>query len=417
MNKENDKPTVLVVDDSRSIRSYVKTLLREAGCRVLEAADGATCLKMIESDNPDVVLLDMEMPGMSGLEVVKIAAASPHLFSIILFTTSTSQEEVAAGLNLGADDYIAKPITEVELLARVHAAVRNVQQKRALSQARHETEAALAELTSAQQKLVEQETVSAVARLAAGAAHHINNPLGFLMSNISALERYVGSLLKHADALSAELRQASRQGDAIIAELERVHRFQQIRDDLPSLLQETRGGGQRIALIIQQMAQLELGLAGHATTDLDLVRLLKPLVEMLTVLAPPGTKVQWRAPDEVVMVRGSQVQLNTALVALLKNACEALGTAPGTISVTVDSHPHSAEITIVNDGSGIPAEDLPSLFEPFFTTKTPESHVGLGLTIAQRFIAAHGGHLSLASGAGGTRVKVRLPREGAMVVQ
>ena len=409
MAASQNKPVVLVVDDSAAIRCYVSSLLTEAGYQVQEAVDGESGLAALETTAPDAVLLDIEMPGMSGLEVLRSSSVQSRMFSIILFTTHSSREQIAAGLDLGADDYVIKPFQEIELLARIRAAVRSTRQKCALARAHRETEQSLTQLQKAQKKLVEQETVGAVARLAAGAAHYINNPLGFVMSNLSTLDRYAMALMRHADALSSALRLADP-GSEEVADLERANRMRQIRQDLPALLQETREGGQRIALIVQQMAQLELGLANQGVQELDLVSLLHPLVQMVTVLAPPETQVNWTQPEHEVRVQGSLSLLNTALVALLKNACEALGSTPGTISVSITAQPEFAEITISDSGIGIAQQDIPSLFDPFFTTKAPDSHVGLGLTIAQRFIAGHGGRILVSSDAVGTCVRIEIPR-------
>ena len=402
--------TILVVDDSASIRSYVSELLTQAGYQVLEAHNGCACLATLEATPPDVALLDVEMPGMSGLEVLQTIGLKPRLFSIILFTTQSTLQQIAAGLDLGADDYVVKPFQEIDLLARVRAAVRTARHMRALAEARQETDAALSRLKRAQRKLVEQEKVAAVARLAAGAAHHINNPLGFVMSNLSTLERYAGALLRYADDLARRLRELEPELQTAIDEMERTHRIRQIRKDLPYLLQETNDGGRRIALIVQQMALLELGLANQGMADLDLVTLLQPLVGILTDLAPPGTKVNWTHPEHGITIHGSLTLLNTALAALLKNACEALGREPGTISVAVILKAELAEIIIADSGAGVPDEHLDSLFDPFFTTKTPESHAGLGLTIAERFISGHGGRISITSDAAGTCVRIEIPR-------
>jgi two-component system NtrC family sensor kinase len=407
------QPIILVVDDSASIRGYVSEILTQAGYQVLEAQTGCACLAALEASPPDAVLLDVEMPEMSGLEVLRSIGLKPRLFSIIMFTTQSTLEQIAAGLDLGADDYVVKPFQAIDLLARISAAVRNARHKRALAEARQETEEALSQLQRAQRKLVEHEKVGAVARLAAGAAHHINNPLGFVMSNLSTLERYCAALFRYADDLALELRRLEPGLETSIGDLERTHRIRQIRKDLPCLLQETRDGGQRIALIVQQLAQLELGLANLGMANLDLVTLLQPLVGMLTALAPPGTKVNWTQPEYGITVHGSLTLLNTALVALLTNACEALGSEPGTISVAVVSTPELAEIIITDSGAGVPDEHLPSLFDPFFTTKTPDRHVGLGLTIAERFISGHGGRISISSDAAGTCVRIEIPRQPA----
>ncbi|OGU06591.1 MAG: histidine kinase [Geobacteraceae bacterium GWC2_58_44] len=411
MTELTRRASVLIADDSTSIRSYVSELLAGAGYGVEEVENGSACLARIEAPPPpEVVLLDVEMPGMSGVEVLQAIGLKPRLFSIILFTTQSSLEQIAAGLDLGADDYVIKPFREVDLLARIRAAVRNTRHKRALAKARQETEEALSRLQRTQGKLVEQEKITAVARLAAGAAHHINNPLGFLMSNLSTLDRYTGALLRYADDLARELRVLEPERETAIDDLQRTHRIRQIRKDLPDLLQETRDGGQRIALIVQQLAQLELGLSNHAMTELDLVLLLQPLVDMLVVLAPPGTKVAWSQPEHGIAIQGSLTLLNTALIALLKNACEALGEHPGSISVSVSCRPELAEIVISDSGAGISEQHLHSLFDPFFTTKTPDSHVGLGLTIAERFISGHGGRIAISSDLAGTCVKVEIPR-------
>lgn len=409
MTQFSDQPEILVVDDSAAIRGYVIALLSQAGYRVREAVDGAGALAALEASVPDVVLLDVEMPGLSGFDVLRTPALRNRMYSVILFTTLSSQEQIAAGLDLGADDYVIKPFQEADLLARIRAAVRNSRQKCALARAQQETEQTLAKLQKTQRKLVEHEKVGAVARLAAGAAHYINNPLGFVMSNLSTLERYATTLQMHAAALTELLRAADPSSGEAVAELERKHRLRQISLDLPALLQETREGGGRIALIVQQMAQLELGLANQGVQELELVTLMKPLVDMVTVLTPPGTEVRWSQPEHGIIVQGSLTLLNTALVALLKNACEALGSNPGTISVSVTSQPELAEITISDSGPGIPQEQISSLFDPFFTTKAPDSHVGLGLTIAQRFIAGHGGRILVSSDSAGTCVRIEIP--------
>ncbi|MBU5635243.1 response regulator [Geomonas sp. Red69] len=409
MNDFCEQPKILVVDDSAAIRCYVTSLLATAGYRVREAVDGAGALAALQAEQPDVVLLDVEMPGLSGLDVLRTPALHNRIYSVILFTTQSAQDQIALGLDLGADDYVIKPFHEVDLLARIRAAVRSTRQKGALARARQEMEQTLAKLQKTQRKLVEQEKVGAVARLAAGAAHYINNPLGFVMSNLSTLERYALALQTHAADLTELLRTADPDSEERIAELEKKHRLRQITLDLPALLQETREGGGRIALIVQQMAQLELGLANQGVQELELVGLMKPLVDMITVLAPPGTEVRWSQPEGPIFVEGSLTLLNTALVALLKNACEALGSVPGTISVSIGSQQELAEITISDSGPGIPQDQISSLFDPFFTTKSPDSHVGLGLTIAQRFIAGHGGRILVSSDTSGTCVRVEIP--------
>jgi two-component system, NtrC family, sensor kinase len=281
------RSAILIVDDSASSRCYLSELLNGANCQVREARDGHECLAALAASTPDVVLLDVEMPGKNGIEVLQEIGLTPRLFSIILLTTRSGKEQIAAGFDLGADDYIVKPFQDVDLLASIRAAVRTSRQMRALAEARQETETALARLKKLQYRLVEDEKIAAVARLAAGAAHHINNPLGFVMSNLATLNRYANSLLGFVGELTCELLLNAQQAEGAIRDMERAHRIVQIRKDLTPLLNETHEGTQRIALIVQQMAQLELGLAQQNMSELELVTLLQPLVGIVADLAPP----------------------------------------------------------------------------------------------------------------------------------
>lgn len=406
-------PAILVADDSAAVRHYLGELLTTDGCQVLEASDGNRCLEMIANAAPDVVLLDLEMPGKSGFEVLQEIGNLPRIFSIILCTASSSPEQVAEGFALGADDYIAKPFSEADLLARTRVAVRTARQKQALAKAHRETEEALDWLKLTQARLVDEEKVGAVARLAAGAAHHINNPLGFVMSNLSTLGRYTKALEGFTEQLAQEL--VLLVGEERVRELEKAHRVPQIRKDLPSLLQETKEGGLRIAFIVQQLSQLELGYFGQESAELDLADLLRPLVSMASDLAPPDSQVLFEHPPEPVLVWGSVSLLNAALLAILKNACEALDSLAGTVTVELITVLDRARILITDSGPGITEGSVDALFDPFFSTKSPESHAGLGLTIARGFIACQGGSIAVSATPRGTCVAVELPlkKEGA----
>ncbi len=144
-NAESDKtrPTVLIVDDSISIQKYVRELLEKAGFTTIIAENGRQGLDYINSKNPDVVLLDVEMPVMNGLEVLDALARDQRLYSIILFSHLSDTKNRIKGLDKGADDYIIKPIEPDELIARVRVAVRNMTIKRDLVKAKTDAETEL----------------------------------------------------------------------------------------------------------------------------------------------------------------------------------------------------------------------------------------------------------------------------------
>ena len=152
-------PLVLIVDDSRAVRIFVRELLKQVGYDVIEAEDGISGLKVIAASNPDVVLLDIEMPNKTGLEVLAELDASSRLFSVILFTTLSSLDAIVNGLERGADDYIVKPFQETELLARVAAAIRIAHNKRLLFEARITAERDAENLRKMQSELSYQKMI------------------------------------------------------------------------------------------------------------------------------------------------------------------------------------------------------------------------------------------------------------------
>ncbi len=153
---DKEKPNVLIVDDSQSIRKYVSELLDKAGFNISVAENGRMGLEHIRAKNPDVVLLDVEMPVMSGLEVLENLGHEQRLYTVILFSHLSDIKNRIKGLDKGADDYITKPIEPDELVARVKVAVRNMVQKRELLKAKVDAESALEQCRIAMRELNEQ---------------------------------------------------------------------------------------------------------------------------------------------------------------------------------------------------------------------------------------------------------------------
>jgi len=118
--------SVLVVDDDPTVSDVVRRYLEQAGCRVRLAADGGSGLAAVDAERPDLVVLDLMMPGMNGLEVCKLLRADARTgrVPIIMLTAKAAETDKIVGLEMGADDYITKPFSVRELLARVRAVLR-----------------------------------------------------------------------------------------------------------------------------------------------------------------------------------------------------------------------------------------------------------------------------------------------------
>jgi DNA-binding response OmpR family regulator len=116
-------PHVLVVDDEPTVREVVAGYLRRDGHTVSEAADGVTALQLLEADPPDLVVLDMMLPGVNGLDLLRHIRANGDI-PVIMLTARAEEADRVAGLELGADDYVVKPFSPRELAARVNGVLR-----------------------------------------------------------------------------------------------------------------------------------------------------------------------------------------------------------------------------------------------------------------------------------------------------
>ena len=124
MGSTDEQPFILIAEDEPNIASFAKMYLEAAGFRVEVAARGDTALEMIEADNPDLLLLDLNLPGVDGFEVTRRIRQNGGVMPILMLTARDDAVDKVVGLELGADDYVTKPFDPRELVARVRAVLR-----------------------------------------------------------------------------------------------------------------------------------------------------------------------------------------------------------------------------------------------------------------------------------------------------
>jgi len=268
-------------------------------------------------------------------------------------------------------------------------------------------------LEEAQNQLLQSEKMASIGQLAAGVAHEINNPIGFVNSNLGSLRRYVEALLslvaaygRHRDELPA---------DAELARLEKAADLDFIAEDLPALLQESEDGLSRVKKIVQDLKDFSrVDSADWQDADIN-----AGLESTLNVVM---NEVKYRADVErrlgsLPPVRCLAGQLNQVFMNLIVNAAHAMEGKRGLLTLSTGCEPRDgvdgAWVEVADNGKGMTPEVQRRIFEPFFTTKPVGQGTGLGLSLSFSIVKKHGGHIELQSEVGvGTRFKVWVPLGG-----
>jgi signal transduction histidine kinase len=247
---------------------------------------------------------------------------------------------------------------------------------------------------------VQRDRLESLGRLTAGIAHELNNPIGYISSNIHTLERYAGLITTLVNGVEDLLPESQREEwrNRLAAA-----RWDYLRTDLPALLSETRQGTEQLKHVVAELKSLcrHNASAEPVTVDacvhaalLVLTHALKRRVRVCLDLA---------APDHLPLVRAQVVQL---IINLVHNAVEAFGDRPpgnNAIRITTRVLADAVELTVEDNGPGVPVEDRQRIFEPFHTTKAQGT--GQGLAIIERIVHHHGGTIVCDSSAelGGAR--------------
>jgi DNA-binding response OmpR family regulator len=201
MNIEHpEKTRILIVDDMPTNLQVLSEAIRMVGWTTLIATDGETAIEQAEYAHPDLILLDVMMPGIDGFETCRRLKANPLIEAIpVIFMTALSDPlDKVKGLEIGAVDYITKPFQQEEVLARAKLHLKLYHLTQTLEQRVTERTAELSDsvrkLQQAQLRLVQSEKMSTLGQLVAGVAHEINNPVGFIAGNLNPAKTYIQDL-------------------------------------------------------------------------------------------------------------------------------------------------------------------------------------------------------------------------------
>ncbi len=425
---------ILIVDDSRSNLMLLRDILTNSGYFVMSADSGAQALGLLADEPPNLVLLDIEMPQMDGYEVcrrIKHNEAS-RLVPVIFLSSLQNANDKVKGFEAGAVDFVTKPFQEKELLARVetHLVLRYLQkdleiqnnklQQEIMERTRVELELkknkidlenAVLELKNAQSRILQQEKMASIGQLAAGVAHEINNPIGFIISNLSSLQKYMNKMVEF---ISSNMERVSNgQLPQCRDHLEQlsIHRkvlkLDYIIRDVGMLIAESNEGADRIRKIV-----LDLKTFSHLDGDEFKIADINAGLESTINIVYNELKYKAKLVKELGEIPQTVCnlgQLNQVFMNVLINAAQSMESL-GEIIIRTDCHEGRIMVSISDTGCGILPEKLDRIFEPFFTTKDVGKGTGLGLSIAYDIVKKHGGEIKVESQVGiGTTFKIIIP--------
>lgn len=268
------------------------------------------------------------------------------------------------------------------------------------------------QLVAARSRLLERERLASIGQLAAGVAHEINNPIGFVGSNLNTLAEYLDGFLAVVDAYTTTEALIARDPEAIAAvhAAKKANDLDFVRQDAAALIMESSDGILRVKRIVQDLKDFaRVDNIGWQPSDL-----LQGLESTLNLVAPElRQKAELRRELAVLPeIHCHPGQLNRVFMSLLMNAAQAIEER-GTITVRSGADSEVVWIEIEDDGCGIAPEDQPRVFDPFFTSKPVGQGTGLGLFLAWNIVHEHHGQIEINSRPGaGSRFRVVLPRVG-----
>jgi signal transduction histidine kinase len=266
-------------------------------------------------------------------------------------------------------------------------------------------------LSQAQDKLMQSEKLASIGQLAAGVAHEINNPIGYIFSNFGTLERYLADLFEMLAAYEeAEPALAGTPHADRLREVRERVELDYLKEDIPTLMHESREGITRVRKIVQDLKDFS---RVDVAQDWVWASLHQGIDSTLNIV---NNEIKYKADvvkeyGEIPDVECLPSELNQVFMNLLVNAAHAIQAERGTITIRSGTHGDDRVwVEVADNGCGIPKENIGRIFDPFFTTKPVGKGTGLGLSLSYGIVKKHRGDIEVHSEMGlGTRFRVVLP--------
>ena len=365
MSLENVKELILIIDDEEPIRDGCRQVLEKSGYAVITSENGPEGIRIAREERPSLVFVDLNLPGMSGLEVIGILLEDiPHIVLVVI-TGYASIVSAVESMKRGAYDYLPKPFSPDHLRAVT---------KRGLEHHKLTIEAKI--LRDTQEEMA-KDFITFV-------SHEMRSPLAVVQQSIESLKVLAG------DCLSDEANDIIRRCE------KRIRNLEDLVEHWLDIRQIEEG------TLIREKGILDLsGVVMRSIEDME------PLCEKRKIT------LEKDIPKDLPMITGDGESLVRVFVNIIGNATK-YTPAGGRIFVHAEYDDHYVSISISDSGRGIPKDKIPFIFEPFYRVKAKGEQLegsGLGLTFCKRIMDAHNAKITVSSEeGGGTTFMLRFPR-------
>jgi signal transduction histidine kinase len=396
---ERDEERILIVDDEEMLRSlFASTLGHRYPCATAASADEA--LARLAAETFALVISDVMMPGRNGIELLREIVPRFPETAVIMVSGVDRTQRVLDALRLGAYDYLIKPC-ELDVLEM--AVERALERRALLRSARHyktnlerrnaELKKSKAELERLQAQIVQSEKMASLGQLAAGVAHELNNPAGFIFGNMEILRECMEGLARLLAVYETiPLRSAAaEQIRAIKDEIDYEHTV----GDLSSIISDCRDGAERIRDVVQNLRTFSR-LDEAEFKKVDIHEGIESTIRLLSRYYTSGHISLHRDYADLPLVDCYAGQLNQVWMNLLVNAAQSVKEA-GEVRLTTRRQGEMVFVMISDTGCGIAPEHVSRIFDPFFTTKPVGEGTGLGLSVTYSIIERHNGSITVES--------------------
>jgi len=430
-----EEATILIVDDNHTNLKVLCNAISDSGWEILVATDGKSAIEQAEYAQPDLILLDVMMPGIDGYQTCQTLKKNALTEDIpIIFLTALSEKfDKVQGLLIGGVDYIIKPFQTEEVLARLHVHLKlrfltkqlelqNQQLEKRVEERTTELSQALNELKQSQLQMVEREKLSILGQLFASVAHELNNPLSFLTGNVDFLTSYLYDLINHVQLY----RQHYPNPVVDIVTNAKIIDLEHLLQDLPKVISSMNVG-------IERISDISASLRTFSRTDIShkiSVDIHEGINSTLVILQNRLEANNKRPAIEVIkkysdlpLIECYSGLMNQVFMNVIANSIDAFDEnikesfdATDSINQIIiqtafDQDNKWVVISFKDNGLGIDNEAQKHIFEQFFSTKTIGKGTGIGLSISKQIVEVkHHGKLKCFSVLGeGTEFVIEIP--------